>query len=93
VGAGERTGLKPLLDAAGAARPDRPAPPKRRTKRRAVPAKASHGAADASSGNTPLHIPFGNKEAAQRLGARYGDQGWCAPPGTDLGPFRARGWL
>jgi DNA topoisomerase-3 len=27
------------------------------------------------------------------LGARYGKDGWYAPPGTDLGPFRARGWL
>jgi DNA topoisomerase III len=29
-----------------------------------------------------------------RLGARYhGAGGWVAPPGTDLGPFRERGWL
>ena len=28
-----------------------------------------------------------------RLGARYGDAGWVAPPGTDLAPFRERGWV
>ena len=42
---------------------------------------------------TALKIPFGNKEAAMRLGARYHGAGWVAPPGTDLGPFRERGWL
>jgi DNA topoisomerase III len=42
---------------------------------------------------TALAIPFGNKEAALRLGARYNGAGWLAPPGTDLGPFRERGWL
>ena len=46
----------------------------------------------AAPGNA-LRIPFGNKEAAMRLGARYGAAGWVAPPGTDLEPFRERGWL
>jgi DNA topoisomerase-3 len=41
----------------------------------------------------PLRIPFGNKEAALRLGARYRSGGWYAPPGVDLGAFRERGWL
>ncbi len=47
---------------------------------------------DAADG-TALRIPFGNKEAAMQLGARYRDGGWYAPPGTDLDAFRARGWV
>ena len=43
--------------------------------------------------NTPLRIPFGNKEVAQKLGARYAAGGWYAPPGVDLGAFSAQGWL
>ncbi len=42
---------------------------------------------------TPLRIPFGNKEAAQQLGARYRAGGWYAPPGVALDPFRERGWM
>ncbi len=47
----------------------------------------------AAAGGTPLRIPFGNKEAALRLGARYSAGGWYAPPGADLNRFRERGWL
>ncbi len=43
--------------------------------------------------NTPLRIPYGNKELAQKLGARYGAGGWYAPPGVDLAAFDAQGWL
>ena len=43
--------------------------------------------------NTPLRIPYGNKETAQKLGARYAAGGWYAPPGVDLGAFTAQGWL
>lgn len=46
-----------------------------------------------SLGNTPLRIPFGNKEVAQKLGARYSDGGWYAPQGINLSAFRDRGWL
>jgi DNA topoisomerase III len=42
---------------------------------------------------TPLRIPYGNKEVAFKLGARYGSGGWYAPPGTDLSAFGERGWL
>jgi DNA topoisomerase-3 len=42
---------------------------------------------------TPLRIPYGNKEVAQKLGARYGSAGWYAPPGVDLSAFGDRGWL
>jgi DNA topoisomerase-3 len=43
--------------------------------------------------NTPLNIPYGNKELALKLGARYGADGWYAPPGVDLSAFRENGWL
>jgi DNA topoisomerase-3 len=43
--------------------------------------------------DTPLRIPFGNKELALQLGARYRSGGWYAPPGTDLTSFRQHGWL
>ena len=46
-----------------------------------------------SETGTPLRIPYGNKEIAYELGARYTAGGWYAPPGTDLGAFRERGWL
>jgi DNA topoisomerase-3 len=42
---------------------------------------------------TPLRIPYGNKEVALKLGARYRSGGWFAPPGTDLAGFSERGWL
>jgi len=42
---------------------------------------------------TPLRIPYGNKEVALKLGARYGSMGWYAPPGVDLSAFGERGWL
>jgi len=42
---------------------------------------------------TPLNIPFGNKEVALRLGARYRTGRWFAPPGANLEPFRQNGWL
>ena len=44
-------------------------------------------------GNTPLKIPYGNKEVALELGARYDAGGWYAPPGVDLSAFREKGWL
>jgi DNA topoisomerase-3 len=42
--------------------------------------------------NTPLRIPYGNKELALKLGARYGAGGWYAPPGVDLAAFGEQGW-
>ena len=32
--------------------------------------------------NTPLRVPYGNKEIAQQLGGRYGAGGWYAPHGV-----------
>ena|GEM_PF-4439699 len=42
---------------------------------------------------TPLRIPYGNKEVALKLGARYRNGGWFAPPGIDLAAFSERGWV
>ena len=46
-----------------------------------------------SVAGTPLRIPYGNKDVAMKLGARYGSAGWYAPPGVDLSAFGERGWL
>ncbi len=46
-----------------------------------------------SGTDTPLRIPYGNKDAALKLGARYRSGGWYAPPGIDLAAFEERGWL
>ena len=52
------------------------------------------GAARPGTGSpTPLRIPYGNKEVAFSMGARYGADGWYAPAGVDLDAFRERGWL
>ena len=70
-----------------------------RAQRRRQPGDAAEGTApfagaraEAPTG-TPLQIPYGNKEAAFELGARYASGGWYAPPGIDLSAFRERGWL
>jgi DNA topoisomerase-3 len=54
-----------------------------------VPSLSRHGV----GGNTPLKIPYGNKEIALKLGARYAAGGWYAPPGVDLSAFKENGWL
>ena len=54
---------------------------------------ATSSGGDASSGDTPLRIPYGNKEVAQALGARYRGGGWYAPADVSLTAFRQRGWL
>ena len=76
---------------------DRKAPQRRKARRSkpaglpadASPALARHDAA----ANTPLRIPYGNKDVALKLGARYSAAGWYAPPGVDLSPFKDQGWL
>lgn len=60
---------------------------------RASTAVAAGRAPAAATEETPLRIPFGNKDVALRLGARYRAGGWYAPPGTDIAEFRQRGWL
>ena len=73
----------------------------------AVPKKSSRkGAANVVATATPstpargnsgtdiqLRIPYGNKDAALRLGARYRAGGWYAPAGVELAAFGERGWL
>ena len=57
------------------------------------PASASASTSASAGQATPLRIPYGNKDVAMQLGARYRDGQWYAPAGVDLDPFRSRGWL
>lgn len=57
------------------------------------PTRATVPKQQSSAANTPLRIPYGNKEAAQKLGARYVASGWYAPPGVELSVFKSKGWL
>jgi DNA topoisomerase III len=68
------------------------APPKRSRKQKVDADAASMAPAPKNSIGTPLRIPYGNKEVALN-GARYGSEGWYAPPGVDLSAFGERGWL
>jgi DNA topoisomerase-3 len=78
-------------------KPPRSTAPKKRARRRTgdnaaatappIPARQDSGT------DTPLRIPYGNKDAALKLGARYQSGGWYAPPGVDLAAFGERGWL
>ncbi len=64
-------------------------PPKRSRKQKVGTDSASMAPAPANSSRTPLRIPYGNKEVALKLGARYCSEGWYAPPGVDLSVFGA----
>jgi DNA topoisomerase-3 len=74
-----------------------PGPAKRGVRR----GKAAHGStpsgevrrSSVDDDGIRLNIPFGNKELAMSLGARYRTGGWFAPPGTRLEPFQEKGWL
>jgi len=57
------------------------------------PASKSPAPTNPSPGETRLNIPYGNKDMAQKLGARYRDGAWYGPAGVDLAGFRDRGWL
>ena len=60
--------------------------------RKATPPGSSAG--DGAPKDVRLNIPYGNKETAQRLGARYRDGVWYEPAGLDLSQqFRNRGWI
>jgi len=79
---------------AGSVAPQSTAPKKRSRKPKADAAAATSPTAQASSAiGTPLRIPYGNKDVAMKLGARYGSGGWYAPPGVDLSAFSERGWV
>jgi DNA topoisomerase III len=87
---GRKTAYKPM----GSIAPQSTAPTKRSRKRTAAAAAAPPAPAQPKSATgTPLRIPYGNKEVALKLGARYGSVGWYAPPGVDLTAFGERGWL
>jgi DNA topoisomerase-3 len=78
----------------GSIAPQSTAPGKRSRKRKADTGATPVAPAQPNSvAGTPLRIPYGNKEVALKLGARYGSGGWCAPPGVDLSAFGDRGWL
>ena len=87
-------GRKTAYKAYGINRAQSTAPTKRSRKRTAAAAAAPPAPAQPKSvTDTPLRIPYGNKEVALKLGARYGSAGWYAPPGVDLAAFGERGWL
>jgi DNA topoisomerase III len=71
--------------------------PKKRSRKRAANIVATATPSTPARGNsgtdTPLRIPYGNKDAALRLGARYRAGGWYAPAGVELAAFGERGWL
>src|SRR5260370_10473902 len=84
-----KVGYKP----AGSSPPQSARPTKRSRKRKAgADAAPSTPAQPNSVAGTPLRIPYGNKDVAMKLGARYGSSGWDAPPGVDLSAFGERGW-
>jgi DNA topoisomerase-3 len=65
----------------------------KRSRKRKPDASAAPPAQPNFVTGTPLRIPYGNKDAALKLGARYRSGGWYAPPGVDLSAFGERGWL
>ncbi|NNE82543.1 MAG: DNA topoisomerase III [Alphaproteobacteria bacterium] len=69
--------------------------PKKRVRRRTTDSTAAPSASARQNlgTDTPLRIPYGNKEEALKLGARYRSGGWYAPLGVDLAAFDERGWL
>jgi DNA topoisomerase III len=89
-----RRGGKIAFRPGGSTAPQSTAPKKRSRKRKADATAISSppGQPNPVIG-TPLRIPYGNKDIAMKLGARYGTAGWYAPPGADLSAFGERGWL
>ena len=71
--------------------------PKKRSRKRAANVVATATPSTPvrvnSGTDTALRIPYGNKDAALRLGARYRAGGWYAPAGVELAAFGERGWL
>jgi DNA topoisomerase III len=89
-----KSGRKTAFRPAGSIAAQSTAPAKISRKRKATAAAgASMPAQPNPAAGTPLRIPYGNKEVALKLGARYGSTGWYAPPGVDLSAFGERGWL
>jgi DNA topoisomerase-3 len=70
------------------------APRKKSRKRKSATADATSMPAEPNPvAGTLLRIPYGNKDIALKLGARYRSGRWHAPPGADLSAFAERGWL
>jgi DNA topoisomerase-3 len=89
-----KRGRKAAYKRAGSIAPPSIAPAKRSRKHKADAAPAPPTPAHPNSvAGTPLRVPYGNKDIAMKLGARYGSAGWYAPPGVDLSAFGERGWL
>jgi DNA topoisomerase III len=89
-----RRGRKTAYKPAGSVAPQSTATTKRSRKRKPDASAAPLAPAQPNSvTGTPLRIPYGNKEVALKLGARYRSGGWYAPPGVDLSAFGERGWL
>jgi len=89
-----RRGRKAAYKPAGSSVPQSAGPTKGSRKRKAGGEAAPSTPAQPNSiAATPLRIPYGNKDVAMKLGARYGSAGWYAPPGVDLSAFGERGWL
>jgi len=85
-----RLGRKTL---SGSVAPQSTAPRKKSRRRKAGADVAPSTPTQSNSvAGTPLKIPYGNKDVAMKLGARYGSAGWSAPPGVDLSAFGERGW-
>src|SRR6266478_5086178 len=91
-----KTANKPPRSTAPKSTAPKSTAPARRSRRRTADADAAAGpptpARLNSGADTPLRIPYGNKEVALKLGARYRSGGWYAPPGVDLAAFGEHGW-
>ena len=89
-----KRGRKTAYTLAGSVAPQSTAMTKRSRKRKPEASGTSLTSAQPNSvAGTPLLIPYGNKEVALKLGARYRSGGWYAPAGVDLSAFGERGWL
>src|SRR4051794_16556179 len=89
-----KRGRKAAYKPAGSVARQSTARAKRSRKRKADGAAAPPAPAQPNSvTGTPLRIPYGNKDVAMKLGARYGSAGWYAPPRGDLSGFGERGWV
>jgi DNA topoisomerase III len=88
-----RRGRKAASKPAKSMAPRSKTPKRKSRKREADAADMSTAAETESVTETPLRIPYGNKDVALKLGARYRPGGWYAPPGIDLAAFGERGWL
>jgi len=77
--------------------PTKTTAPKRRSRKPAAngaaPSTPRMPTQETSGTDTRLRIPYGNKDDALKLGARYRAGAWYAPPGVDLTAFGERGWL